>query len=68
MKTFKVSLVVRTRENTDVSITLYENNYRIQQKSKISSIHLLNSGCFGEVVSALTLVHKTVVVPCVYQW
>ena len=27
MKTFKFSLVLRTRENTDVFITLYENLY-----------------------------------------
>ena len=32
MKTFKFSLVLRTRENTDVFITLDDNNYGIHSK------------------------------------
>ena len=32
MKTFKFSLVLRTRKNTDVSITLDENIYGIHSK------------------------------------
>ena len=32
MKTFKFSLVLRTRENTDVSITLDDNIYGIHSK------------------------------------
>ena len=32
MKTFKFLLVLRTRENTDVFITLDENIYSIHQK------------------------------------
>ena len=34
MKTLKFSLVLRTRENIDVFITLYENIYGIHNKSK----------------------------------
>ena len=34
MKTFKFSLVLHTRENTDVFITHNENIYGIQAKSK----------------------------------
>ena len=32
MKTFKFSLVLRTSENTDVFITLYDNIYGIHSK------------------------------------
>ena len=41
IKTFKFSLVYRTRENTDVLITLDENIYGILQQ--ISSMHTYSS-------------------------
>ena len=38
MKTFKFSLVLRTRENTDVFIALDENTYDIHHK-RVNSLY-----------------------------
>ena len=40
MKTFKFSLVLRTRENTDVFITLDDNIYGIHSK-RVNILYLL---------------------------
>ena len=40
MKTFKFSLVLRTRENTDVFITLDDNMYGIHSK-RVNILYLL---------------------------
>ena len=42
MKTFKFSLVLRTRENTDVSITLGDNIYGIHSK-RVNILYLFLS-------------------------
>ena len=44
MKTFKFSLVLRTRENTDVFITLDENIYGIHHK-RVNTLYIF---CGGE--------------------
>ena len=41
MKTFKFSLVLRTRENTDVFITLDDNIYGIHSK-RVNILYLLH--------------------------
>ena len=41
MKTFKFSLVLRTRENTDVFITLDDNIYGIHSK-RVNILYLHN--------------------------
>ena len=41
MKTFKFSLVLRTRENTDVFISLDDNIYGIHSK-RINILYVLN--------------------------
>ena len=43
MKTFKFSLVFRTRENTDVFISLDDNIYGIQSK-RINILYIVNYG------------------------
>ena len=43
MKTFKFSLVLRTRENTDVFITLDDNIYGIHSK-RVNSLYLSYPG------------------------
>ena len=43
MKTFKFSLVLRTRENTDVFITLDDNIYGIHSK-RVNILYLLVLG------------------------
>ena len=40
MKTFKFSLVLRTRENTDVFITLNDNIYGIHSK-KVNILYVI---------------------------
>ena len=47
MKTFKLSLVLRTRENTDVFITLDDNIYGIHSK-RVNILYLfyLPASCF----------------------
>ena len=57
MKTFKFSLVLRTRENTDVFITLDENIYGIHSK-RVNILYILNF--FGRMF-AWTLVHFSLV-------
>ena len=42
MKTFKFSLVLRTRENTDVFITLDDNIYGIHSK-RVNILYLVTS-------------------------
>ena len=51
MKTFKFSLVLRTRENTDVFITLDDNIYGIHRK-RVNILYLLDITLtlFGDVV------------------
>ena len=44
MKTFKFSLVLRTRENTDVFITLDVNIYGIHSKG-VNILHIQNFIC-----------------------
>ena len=51
MKTFKFSLVLRTRENTDVFISLDDNIYGIHSK-RINILYLQN---WETVVSKLTV-------------
>ena len=46
MKTFKFSLVLRTRENTDVFITLHDNIYGIQSK-RVNILYII----FGRQLS-----------------
>ena len=43
MKTFKFSLVLRTRENTDVFITLDDNIYGIHSK-RVNILYILKAG------------------------
>ena len=47
MKTFKFSLVLRTRENTDVFITLDDNIYGIHNK-RVNILYIINiiANCF----------------------
>ena len=47
MKTFKFSLVLRTRENTDVCITLDDNIYGIHSK-RVNILYLLPRGHISE--------------------
>ena len=51
MKTFKFSLVLRTRENTDVFIALDGNIYGIHSK-RVNILYLYNWWCilFGIVI------------------
>ena len=56
MKTFKVSLVLRTRENTDVFITLNDNIYGLHSKrvnilylSRTLKPKMNESGLFVEI-------------------
>ena len=44
MKTFKFSLVLRTRENTGVFITLDENIYGIHSK-RVNILYVLENTC-----------------------
>ena len=49
MKTFKFSIVLRTRENIDVLITHDETIYGIH--SKIANILYISSRTFGQIIS-----------------
>ena len=52
MKTFKLSLVLRTRENTDVFISLDDNIYDIHSK-RINILSLLLSPDILSTVTAI---------------
>ena len=54
MKTFKFSLVLRTRENTDVFITLDDNIYGIHSK-RVNILYLLRSGVSSPLSPMLSL-------------
>ena len=50
MKTFKFSLVLRTRENTDVFITLDDNIYGIHSK-RVNILYIMFKWKLGTVDS-----------------
>ena len=54
MKTFKFSLVLRSRENTDVSITLDENIYGIHSK-RVNILYVSIESEFAYDVGRVTL-------------
>ena len=56
MKTFKFSLVLRTRENTDVFITLDDNIYGIHSK-RVNILYVL-----------MTLMYFHVLITCGFYW
>ena len=51
MKTFKFSLVLRTRENTDVFITLDDNIYGIHSK-RVNILYILYRGYTTETTQS----------------
>ena len=62
MKTFKFSLVLRTRENTDVFITLDDNIYGIH--SKRGNILYI---CYDHTLHNTSLLARTVITPSEWQ-